>query len=69
MKCECGREARYLLRRGEGMLNSCNKYKVCPTYRELEESEAAWRKRAIEAENDLEILRRVLAPSRVSEQV
>ena len=36
--CNCGREGRYMhMIKGEQKF-SCNKYVICPTYRELEEA-------------------------------
>jgi hypothetical protein len=35
-KCNCGRDSRYTVIVDGEWIDSCNKYKVCPTYEELE---------------------------------
>jgi hypothetical protein len=35
IKCNCGRDSRYLHKVGEEEVMSCNKHIVCPTYEEL----------------------------------
>ena len=59
-KCNCGKEARYFhLVNGEDVV-SCNKYKICPPYEELEHDARKYKKLAwelIDIANDLSMYR------------
>lgn len=58
-----------MLRRDDKFVDSCNKYKVCPTYRELEKAADEWRSRAMKAEYELGMLRQILVPKEQPEKV
>jgi hypothetical protein len=62
MSCPCGKECRYIINVSGEFLDSCNKYKICPTYSELEKSYMEWRQRAMNAERDLRTIRNLLVP-------
>lgn len=56
-KCNCGRPVRYMTDKGE---KSCNKYARCPTYQDLEQSNAEIAEdfgKILKAANDLSMFR------------